>query len=141
MGIFFQHFVCESHQVVVINGAVFAPDIGKLVAPGGRAPRIAEEDEAAGAGHDLHFMHKAGAVVGAGAAVDFQSAGVFLVFVVVHGQQHKAVDAHAVLIGERQRLRLGHILILEEIAVEIAQLNLLAGSGVHLVNLVELRVF
>ena len=70
LGILFQHTVRKGHQVVVINGAVFSPQVGKLVAPAVSAPWVGKEHKPALAGPILHLVVEHLAVDRFRAAVD-----------------------------------------------------------------------
>ena len=54
--IFSEHFVGKFHDIIVINGAVFAVYIAKFVAAAVAAPGIAVEHEVTCVGPHLHFM-------------------------------------------------------------------------------------
>ena len=139
LGVFLQHFVGKGHDVAVIDGAVFAPQVGELVAPAVSAPGIAEEHKPALAGPVLHLVVEHLAVDGFGPAVDVQNGGIGLLGVKVLGAQHPAVQVDAV-VCKGELLRQGHVGAGQGLLVEGSQLDALLGGLVPGVELLELHV-
>lgn len=85
-----QDFIREIHQVGVVDGPISSPDIGEVIALAVGALGVAEENEKAPAGPDLHFVDEDIPVDGFGAPVDRQNPGVLGAFFVVDGLKDKA---------------------------------------------------
>ena len=68
--------VQKAHQIVVVNGAVAAPDIREPVTAPLAAARIAQHHKVALVGPQLHFVKEYAAVGGLGPAVNVQNAGI-----------------------------------------------------------------
>ena len=135
--ILLQHLVGEVHDVVVFHCAVFASNIGELVAPAVRADRIAEEHEVAESGPVLHLMEEYLAVHRLGAAVDIQNCGILLAGIEAEGLEHPSVDIPS-LAHERDLLRQRDIGVLERFTVEVADLLSFSSVQIRYVQFLEL---
>ena len=118
LGVLGQHRVGEVHQVDIIRVPVVAPDVHEHVVPAVAAHGVAEEDEVAQGGPNLHLMVEDRAVDGLGAPVDVQHRGVFLGGIEVSGLQNPALDLPAPAL-DVQNLGLRHILALQGGVVEV----------------------
>ena len=122
-GIGLEHDVGKLHQVVVVVGAVMAPDVGKGVALSVGAARIAVEDEVAGVGPHLHLVVVELAEQGARTAVNMQNGGVGLSLFKPGGPEGPAVDFKAVGIGKAVVLGGDYAVIPQQPVVEVYSLN------------------
>ncbi len=132
----FQYSVGEVHEILIINLAVFSPDIRKSVVSAVAAFGIAEENKIAPVCPDLHFVVKHRAVGGLGTAVDVQNGGIGLFRVKVLGQQYPAANIQAAT-SHADGLMFRHIFSHQGFVVKMAEAGKLACCKVAAVQLLQ----
>ena len=85
-----QNYIRKFHQIFVINGTVFAPDVSKLIASAIAAAGITEEYKITHVSPKLHLMEEYFPVSGFGATVNVQNRRVALLRIEVLRFEHPA---------------------------------------------------
>ncbi len=120
--IFFEYQIGELHQVLIVDGTVFAPYIGKFIPSSVAASRIAEEHKIAFVCPKLHFMIKDFTIYRLRPAVYIKNPGVALAFIVIGRLQDKAFQRYAVIF-KLQPFRPDDDFVLHCFFIEIRFLN------------------
>ena len=120
IGVLRQGVVQEVHQILIVDGAVLAADVGEGLALAVTTSGVAEDDKIAVVGPHLHLVVVDVGEGCAGAAVDVEDHGELLAGLIVGGLHDPAVDIGLAVVD--QRLQSNDIVGLTVLRVE-------AGDG------------